>query len=51
MTKRKRPTSPEEQWWTINGAELLAALERVSAGDHPSIVYAELYANSETEDP
>ena len=35
-------------WWAIAGSELLAALHRVRDGDAPDIVYAELYANSET---
>ena len=41
---------PDEQWWTINGADLMDALHRAHDGDHPGIVYAELFANSETED-
>ena len=37
-------------WWTISGAALLDALRRVAEGADPDLVYAELYANSETED-
>jgi len=40
----------EQTWWVINGAELLAALRRVSAGDDPDLAYAELYANTTRED-
>jgi hypothetical protein len=36
-------------WWTISGEELLAALQRVAAGENPDLVYAELYANSKVE--
>ena len=37
-------------WWAISGEELLAALRRVEAGEKADLVYAEIYANSETED-
>lgn len=37
-------------WWVIHGEELLDGLRRAAAGDDPDIVYAELYANSDTED-
>jgi hypothetical protein len=33
-------------WWTINGWELLLALQRVQNGQEPEMVYMELYANS-----
>lgn len=36
-------------WWVIGGAVLLAALRRCAAGEDPDLVYAELYANTETE--
>ena len=39
-------TAPAEQWWVINGAELLAALTRVASGDAPSVAYLELLANA-----
>lgn len=42
--------APEDQWWTINGEDLLAALRRAHSGDAPEIVYLELLANSEAED-
>ncbi len=43
--------SPAEQWWTLNGAELLDALWRAHDGDDPGVVYVELYANSDMERP
>lgn len=39
----------QEQWWVINGADLLRALERVDEGYPPDIIYLELVANSEAE--
>lgn len=42
---------PADQWWCINGAELMAALTRAHDGDRPDVVYLELIANSETEQP
>lgn len=42
--------TPAEQWWTINGADLMAALDKAHAGDLPGVVYLELIANSESED-
>jgi len=39
-----------EAWWVISSTELLAALRRVHAGDDPDVAYAELYANSRTEE-
>lgn len=36
-------------WWVISGESLLEALRRCAAGEEPDLVYAELYANSETE--
>jgi len=38
--------TPDEQWWCINGADLLAALRQAASGDDPEIVYVELVANS-----
>jgi hypothetical protein len=38
-------------WWTISGEAILDALRRVSDGESPDVVYAELYANSEHEYP
>lgn len=38
-------------WWTISGEELQAALRRAHEGEHPDLVYAELYANSDIERP
>jgi hypothetical protein len=39
--------SSELGWWTISGEALLEAMERAHAGESPTLVYAELYANSE----
>lgn len=39
-----------DQWWCINGAELMAALTRAHDGDEPGVVYLELIANSTTEE-
>lgn len=36
-------------WWVIKGEVLLDALRRVSEGEDPDLVYAELYANTEVE--
>lgn len=41
---------PAQQWWTINGADLMGALERAHQGDLPGVVYLELLVNSEAED-
>lgn len=38
---------PAEQWWTINGADILEALQRSYSGDLPDVVYLELLANSD----
>lgn len=43
-------STDELGWWTISGADLLAALYRVHIGEDPDIVYAELYANSQHEE-
>lgn len=37
-------------WWAIEGTALMRALQRAHDGEDPSIVYAELYANSTQED-
>lgn len=44
------PTSPDEQWWCINGRDIMNALEEAARGTDPGVVYLELIANSETED-
>lgn len=36
-------------WWVIEDTELRAALNRVSSGEDPGVVEAELYANSEVD--
>lgn len=33
-------------WWAIAGEDILAALRRVSTGEDPDLVYAEMYANA-----
>lgn len=38
---------PAEQWWTLNGADLMGALQRAHDGDDPDVVYLELLANSD----
>lgn len=43
-------TQPEDQWWCINGAELMAALQRVADGDGPGVAYLELLANCTTDE-
>jgi hypothetical protein len=37
-------------WWAISGDTFLAALRRAHAGESPDILYAEYYANSDTQD-
>jgi hypothetical protein len=37
-------------WWTINGESLMRALTQAHHGEDPTMVYAELYANSQVED-
>ena len=39
-----------DQWWAINGADLMAALERAHNGDLPGVVYLELLVNSDGTD-
>jgi hypothetical protein len=41
---------PEQQWWTINGDDLMTALWRAHEGDDPGVVYLEMFANSDAED-
>lgn len=37
-------------WWCISGESLLEALYDAHHGDHPDVVYAELYVNSDHTD-
>lgn len=37
-------------WWVISGDDLQAALHRVANGEDPDMAYAELYANTSTEE-
>lgn len=36
-------------WWVISGELLLDGLRRAAAGEDPDLIYAEFYANSDTE--
>lgn len=36
-------------WWVIQDTALRAALDRVSEGEDPGLVEAELYANSDVD--
>lgn len=38
--------APAEQWWVINGAEVLRALRQAQDGGDPERIYLELFANS-----
>jgi hypothetical protein len=38
-------------WWSISGDALLEVLRRAHDGEDPDLLYAELYANSEIEEP
>ena len=38
-------------WWAISGDALLTALKQANEGADPDILYAELYANSDTRTP
>ncbi len=38
---------PVNDWWVLNGEDLLGAFDRVREGDDPGVVYLELIANSE----
>lgn len=42
---------PADQWWTINGETLLDALKAAHEGGDPDLIYLELFANSDTEEP
>lgn len=50
MTGDRPGRPPSEQWWTINGADMLDAMRKAHSGTDPEIVYLELIANSEAED-
>lgn len=47
-TEAGRP--PVEQWWTINGEDMLALIRRAHAGEDPDMLYLEAIANSEREE-
>lgn len=50
MDGEKVGRPPEEQWWSINGRDIMNALEEAARGTDPGIVYMELCANSEATD-
>ena len=35
-------------WWTIHGETLMDMMRRAQAGEDPSLIYAEEYANAES---
>lgn len=39
-----------DQWWVINGDDLLDHLRRAKAGEDPDLLYLELAANSTSDD-
>jgi hypothetical protein len=39
----------DEEWWVIEGEELLYALRRVQLGDDPDDVYGDLRSDSNTQ--
>jgi len=41
---------PGKQWWVLNGADLLTALNRCHQGEDPDMVYLEYIANADMED-
>lgn len=53
MAADRRPslTMPRgsDAWWTIHGSELLAALQRVHAGEDPRLVFADLWSRADHE--
>lgn len=42
--------SHQEPWWSINGEVLLDALRRANRGEDADLLYAELYANTESQE-
>jgi hypothetical protein len=50
-TKDRAGTHPRQQWWVLNGEDLLSNLKRASAGEQPELLYIEMVANSATERP
>jgi hypothetical protein len=37
------------RWWVIEGEFLMSLLRRAHKGEDPDLLYAEAYANSDTE--
>lgn len=50
MGRRKTPWRTPEPWWSINGEVLLDALRRANQGENADLLYAELYANTESQE-
>ena len=50
MPDEKPGRPPCEQWWTINGEDIMEALRAAHEGTTPELVYLELIANSEGTD-
>ena len=38
-------------WWTMSGEDFMNALVRCYNGENPEIIYTEMYANSNIEEP
>jgi len=38
-------------WWVIHGDTIVQALNRAADGEDPELIYTELYANADTENP
>lgn len=41
--------APADQWWCINGEELISAMRRAHEGEDPDMLYIELVANSTSD--
>ena len=50
MADQQMARPPSEQWWCINGASFMAALDRAHLGESPEVVYLECLVNSDTTD-
>jgi hypothetical protein len=37
-------------WWAISGEAIIDGLRRAHDGENPDVLYAELYANSRTDE-
>jgi hypothetical protein len=43
------PPFPDLGWWAISGEAFLEAMKRAHAGEDPTLLYTEYYANSEVD--